>query len=95
MRKTNEEIKKQIEDLKKERETIPEFSAFGDANWKGIDGQVAVLEKILKDDMDDMDVEGKVNDLMDMAGENYAESEFFPQIEAYDWAVGKIDSLTK
>lgn len=38
-----------IEELIKEKETLPEYSFFGDSNWKLIDAQVEILKWILKE----------------------------------------------
>lgn len=44
--RTQEEINRQIEGLKKEKETLPEYSRFGDNNWAKIDAQLDILEGI-------------------------------------------------
>ena len=41
--RTAEEIKKQIDGLKKMRETLPEYSFFNDNNWEKIDAQIAIV----------------------------------------------------
>jgi len=41
---TEDEVKKCIELLRRERKEIPEYSFFGDSNWKTIDAQIEVLE---------------------------------------------------
>lgn len=43
-KRTQDEINRQIEGLKKDRTTIPETSMFGDKNWEKIDAMIAVLE---------------------------------------------------
>jgi hypothetical protein len=50
IKRTPDEIAAQIAGLKKEKERIPEFSSFGDKNWKKIDAQIAVLEGKRKPD---------------------------------------------
>ena len=47
---TPEEIARQIAGLKKEKETLPEFSFFGDSNWKKTDAVIEVLEGKAKAD---------------------------------------------
>lgn len=42
-RRTPEEIAEMIEALDEDRKTLPEFSRFGDPNWKIIDAQLAIL----------------------------------------------------
>lgn len=49
-KRTEEEIKRQIEGLEKMKTTLPHFSKFGDDNWKKIDAQVAVLKGEKKPD---------------------------------------------
>jgi len=43
--RTPEEIKRQIDGLKEERQRLPEYSAFNDNNWVVIDVQIAILER--------------------------------------------------
>jgi hypothetical protein len=44
---TEDEIKKCIELLRKERTTLPEYSFFRDPNWRMIDAQIEQLQWIL------------------------------------------------
>lgn len=49
---TEDEIKYCIEQLKQERETIPERSAFFDyPNWLMIDGQIEILTWVIDDNL--------------------------------------------
>ena len=41
---SDEELEKIINILKKERANIPEYSMFGDPNWKVIDAQISICE---------------------------------------------------
>jgi hypothetical protein len=50
IKRTPEEIARQIAGLKKEKETLPEFSNFGDENWKKTDAMLDVLEGKAKPD---------------------------------------------
>jgi hypothetical protein len=43
-RKTQDEINRQIAALKKMRDRLPEYTAFGDNNWEKIDAQLDILE---------------------------------------------------
>ena len=43
-KRTDEEIARQIDGLKADRERLPEQSMFGDNNWKKIDAMISVLE---------------------------------------------------
>lgn len=45
---TDEIIKEAIEKLKKLKTNIPEYSFFGDNNWKRIDSEVEILEWVLE-----------------------------------------------
>lgn len=51
--RTAEEIKTQIDGLKLIKNRLPEYSLFGDANHKGIDAQLDILERVK--DMDDFE----------------------------------------
>jgi len=42
-KRTPEEIAEMIEALEEDRKVLPEFSTFGDPNWKIIDAELAVL----------------------------------------------------
>ena len=42
--RTKEEIDRQISGLKAEKESLPEFTIFGDNNWERIDMQIDILE---------------------------------------------------
>ena len=43
--KTNEEIRLMIERLEEEKETLPEFSFFGDNNWQMYDTAIRSLKE--------------------------------------------------
>jgi len=45
--KTEQEIREMIQKLNKEKDNLPQHSAFGDDNWAIIDGQRDVLEWVL------------------------------------------------
>lgn len=54
--RTHEEINQQIEGLLEMKKTLPEYSFFGDNNWKSIDIQVDVLKgNISSNDITDDD----------------------------------------
>jgi len=42
--RTLEEKQRQIEGLQKERESLPEYSYFGDNNWEAIDAVILMLK---------------------------------------------------
>lgn len=78
--KTKTEIEKQIADLLKLREIIPEFSMFGDKNHEIIDDQVSVLRVALKCD--------------EFTVKNLARSEEdSKKLDAYDWLIDGGDDL--
>lgn len=73
--RTTEEIKKQIDGLKLMKTGLPEYSLFGDANHKGIDAQLDILERV-KDmgdfeeyDEDEYDSEEEFNYIQSQAQE--------------------------
>lgn len=80
-KRTEEEIKLQIEGLKKDKTKLPEFSKFGDKNWEKIDAQLDVLEAIkTKDDFWE-----------DESAEEFEEGDndlYFAAEEAEDWLDG-------
>jgi hypothetical protein len=84
MEKTQEEINRQIEGLKKMKTTLPEFSHFGDKNWEKIDAQLDVLED-----------KKEANDFYE--GESAEEFEdgdndiYNAAVEAEDWLDGNSD----
>lgn len=42
--RSQEEIKRQIEGLKKEKASLPEFNFFNENNWERIDAQLSILD---------------------------------------------------
>ena len=42
--RTKTEIDQQIAGLEKREKTLPEYSNFGDPNWKAIDAQIKILK---------------------------------------------------
>ena len=47
---TEDEIKNCITLLKKDREEIPEYSFFGDPNWKVLDAQIEILQWVIQEE---------------------------------------------
>lgn len=87
MKRDAEEIKLQIEGLKKERERLPHFSMFGDDNHKLIDAQISVLEG--KSHPDDYYEDESAEEYED--GDN---SIYFDANDAADWLIfDKTDDL--
>lgn len=64
--RTQEEIQRQIDGLLKQKERLPEYSAFGDPNHLIFDAQISILDgsKELSDidegDWDEMDEDNKI-----------------------------------
>ncbi len=53
MERTEEEVKRQVEGLQKQRAKLPEFSGFGNPNWRAIDAQILIVQG--KKDAEDYD----------------------------------------
>lgn len=80
--KTQKEIDRQIEGLKKMKTTLPEFSFFGDSNWEKINAQLDVLEGKREPD----------NFYKDEHSEEYEDGDndiYFAAVEAQDWLDGQ------
>jgi hypothetical protein len=75
--RTQEEIKVAIDFFKKQKTTLPEFSAFGDPNHLVIDAQLDVLE--LKKGMHDID---------ELDEEEYTDIGISEITNVYDWMMG-------
>jgi hypothetical protein len=76
--RTPEEIARQIDGLKKMKETLPEFSMFGDSNWEKIDAQLDVLEG--KKEADEFYIDETAEEFEEGDNELY-----FAAQEADDW----------
>jgi hypothetical protein len=81
--RSQEEINKEKEKLKKLKKTLPEFSFFGTNNWQIIDVQLDIIEGIIDD-------EDEIWDRKEELGED----EVNQIVEAFQWLNGEIDSLT-
>ena len=56
MKRTQDEINRQIEGLKADRKSLPEFSLFGNNNWEVIDESIYMLDgRTTLDDYDEED----------------------------------------
>lgn len=66
--RTQEEIDRQVEGLRKEKESIPELNTFNENNWEVIDAQIAII-------MGDAEVEDYVSD---------SESETYVEVAVQD-----------
>lgn len=79
--RTSDEIIRQINGLKKDKEIIPRKSMFGDDNWAKIDAQISVLEG--KSKPDDFYIDESAEEYQD--GDN---DTFFAASKAEDWLKG-------
>lgn len=86
MKRTKEEIARQIEGLKRMKKSLPEFSAFGDKNWEKIDAQLDVLEGLK--DVDDFYIDETAEEFEDGDNDIYSAAE-----EAEEWLNGNADDL--
>lgn len=83
MKRSKEEIQKQIDGLKRDKEKLPEYSKFGDPNWQMIDAQLSILEG--REDIDDFEEdEDLLNDGLPDEIYNAAQA-------ASDWLDGLTD----
>ncbi len=82
--RTPQEIANQIDGLKRSKETLPEFSNFGDNNYEAIDAQLDILEGLKTPD--DFYKEEGDEDFRD--GDNYV---YNAAIDAENW----LNSNTK
>lgn len=87
--KTKEEIKEMIEKCKKLRKGMPQFSIFGDDNWKNLDRQIEALGNCLKLDESEITAKEEIQlDAMDELGQAWDDD---PQIQIYDWVLEKAE----
>ena len=84
--RTEKEISKMIDKLEKQRETIPQFSYFGDDNWHAIDIQIDVLNGEITDEdqIYDQQDEGEITSYVVSSG-----------IDALLWLSGDNDTLVE
>ena len=79
--KTKKEVAKEVDKLKRLRAVMPQFSVFGDDNWKKIDEQVSALQR----------AEGKDERWVSESAEVAAERGEHTVSETYDWLLGDMD----
>jgi len=76
MRSTSE-IERQVAGLLNMKNTLPEYSAFGDNNWEGIDAQVAIISgRDTSDDYEDGDYYSEALDAEDWLNSSTTEDLF-------------------
>jgi len=80
--KNQREIKIMILALEKQREALPEFTAFGDNNWEKIDYQIDILKGV-SEFSDADDVYDREDELGDATSEIAA---------AFEWMEGTVDN---
>ncbi len=89
--KTIKEIKDCIKKLKLLRTGMPHYSLFGDDNYKEIDTEINILDRCLKENLQEANLEHRLSnrlDEIDATGEDDTED---PLIKAYDWLLGKSE----
>lgn len=94
MRKISE-IKKKIEELKKERKKLPQYSMFGTPNWLLLDTNIRILEDVIKNKRDEILLEEKWDSLVEEYGGNFPDddTEDYARMNTYDWLLEKTDEL--
>ena len=91
--KSKKEIKAKIAEEKKARKTLPEYSAFGNNNWRTIDNNIAALEWVL-DNYDLFTVKDRIEDTYDQFDESdpdFSDADYEEMSDAvtpYEWAIG-------
>jgi len=81
--RTQDEISRQIEGLKKMKTWLPERSKFGTPNWEVIDAQVSILSG--REDMDDFEEDPELLE------EGEPDEVYNGAQEAADWLDGQTD----
>jgi hypothetical protein len=56
MKATKEQIKSLLDAIIDERNSLPEFSAFGDSNWVEADRKIAILQNALIGNIPERDI---------------------------------------
>lgn len=87
--KNKEEIKEMMEKCKKLREVIPHHTAFGDDNWRPLEIEANTLKSCLDDS--EIEVRGKLDDRLEIVGDDTDEAISDSQIRAYDWILENTD----
>ena len=97
--RTETEIKAKIDEVQADRDKLPEFSFFGNANWRMMDFELETLRAALDGKVTDADCRDRKDELFDDQDEAFedgdhggSEHEFITsQIRVYDWLDGTID----
>ena len=89
------EIKKKIEELKKERQKLPRYSMFGTPNWLLLDTNIKILEDIIKNKRKEIFIQDKLDSLSEEYGGSYPDddTEDRARMDSYDWLLEHIDEL--
>lgn len=80
--RTQNEINRQIDGLKKEKELLPHYSLFGDDNWAIIDASISILtgESTYEDyENEDYDIESSAYQANEWLNGNTDEDLFSPE----------------
>jgi len=81
--RTDEEIRLQVEGLKRMKDRFPEFSKFGDKNWELIDAQIDVIQGLKN--AEDFYVDETTEEFQDGDNDTY-----FEAVRAEDWLLGIV-----
>lgn len=87
--KTKHEIKEMIVKCKRLRGGMPQFSMFGDDNWKKIDQQIEALNKCLG--LSESEIGIKQDVRIDAMEELCKDWDDDGMIHVYDWVLGKCE----
>jgi len=92
--RTNTQVKKKIKELYAERKKLPEYSNFGDENWKIIDAEVRILERFLKNLWTYGDTKDRLDELLEDYGGDFPDNQIDKaKCDTYDWLLENIDEL--
>jgi len=93
--RTITEIKKKIEELKKERKTLPQYSMFGTPNWLLMDINIRILEDVIKNKQSQTFLEEKLDNLIEEYGGNFPDDDTqdYAKMNTYDWLLEQRDEL--
>ncbi len=92
--RSNIQVKKKIKALQVERKTLPEYSNFGDENWKIIDVQIRVLNRFLLNFWTHGDTKDRLDELLEDYGGDFPDKPIDKaKCDTYDWLLENIEDL--
>ena len=90
--KTKKQIQSKIKSITKEYSKLPQYSMFGDNNWRQRDIMLGILSQALKQGKDWIDEQ--LEKMKDYYDGNFPEDEAEKRkIDTLDWLMGNIDEL--